>query len=83
MTTMTLDLPDEVFSTLRRTPSEFAMEMRVAAAAYWYSRGEVSQEKAALIAGLDRGSFIDELARRGIDVFAVDLNDLQEELDRG
>lgn len=83
MTTMTLDLPDEVFSTLRRTPREFALEMRVAAAAYWYSRGDVSQEKAALIAGLDRGSFIDELARRGIDVFAVDLNDLQEEFDRG
>lgn len=83
MTTMTLELPDEVFSTLRRTPTEFASEMRVAAAAYWYSRGEVSQEKAALITGLDRGRFIDELARRGMDVFAVDLDDLQEELDRG
>jgi predicted HTH domain antitoxin len=58
-------------------------ELRLAAAAHWYGRGEISQEEAAMIAGLDRAAFLDALAQRGIPVFVVDMDDLQEELDRG
>ena len=83
MTTVTLQLPEEVFSTLRRSPEEFVREMRVAAAIYWYSRGEIAQEKAAQIAELDRVDFLAELARRKVDVFAVDFEDLKRELARG
>ncbi len=83
MRTMNLDFPDEVFPTLRQTPQEFACELRLAAAAHWYGRGEISQEQAAMIAGLNRVQFLDALARRGIPVFVVDMDDLQEELDRG
>ena len=82
MTTVTIDLPDEVFSSLRRSPQEFAAEMRLAAALYWYSRGEVSQGKAADIAGMTRVAFIDELARRKSDAFLVDMTDLSQELQR-
>ena len=49
MTTLELALPDEVFSALRRSPEEFGREMRLAAAIHWYSRGVVSQERAAAI----------------------------------
>ena len=51
MQTVTMDLPEEVFSAFRRSPDEFAREMRLAAAMLWYSRGLVSQEKGAQIAG--------------------------------
>ncbi len=83
MKTMSLELPDDAFSALRRSPDEFLREMRFAAAALWYSRGEISQEKAALIAGLDRTDFLNGLAQRGMDVFRVDMDDLREELNRG
>jgi len=83
MATITLDLPPEVFSALRRTPDEFVRELRIVGAIYWYSRGEISQEKAAQIAGMNRVVFLDELARRKIDVFVVDPTDLQRESDRG
>ena len=53
MTKVTLELPDEVFSTLRRSPEEFA-ELRLAGAIHWYERGVISQEKAAYIAGPHR-----------------------------
>jgi predicted HTH domain antitoxin len=56
--------------------------MRVAAAIHWYQRAQVSQEKAAHIAGLDRTDFLDALARDGVDAFLVDLSDLKRELDR-
>lgn len=83
MTTVVLDLPDDVFSALRRSPEEFGRELRLAAAIHWYQRGEISQEKAARIAGLDRTDFLTVLAHEQIDVFKVDMQDLNSELARG
>ena len=83
MPTVTMDLPEDVFSALRRSPEEFAREMRLAAAMLWYSRGMISQEKAAEIAGLNRAEFLRALARNEMDVFVVDFADLEREVDRG
>lgn len=83
MTPITLQMPDDVFSTLRRSPEEFAREMRLAAAVHWYSRGEISQEKAAEIAGLNRKEFLLALAREKVDVFLVDFDDLKREIELG
>jgi len=83
MQTVTMELPEDVFSALRRSPDEFAQEMRLAASIHWYSRGEISQEKAAEIAGLDRTDFLMALAQRHVDVFQVDMKSLEEELKRG
>jgi predicted HTH domain antitoxin len=83
MTEITLRLPDEAFAALRRSPEEFAREMRLAAAIHWYERGEVSQEKAAEIAGLDRTDFLRALALEQQNAFVVDIDDLKRELQRG
>jgi predicted HTH domain antitoxin len=77
-----MDLPEDVFSALRRSPEEFAREMRLVAAMFWYSRGTISQEKAAEIAGINRAEFLAALARNEMDVFVVDSADLQREVDR-
>ena len=83
MTKVALELPDEVFSALRRSPEEFVAELRLAGAIHWYERGVISQEKAAHIAGLDRPDFLKALAREQVDVFTVDIDSLKSELDRG
>jgi predicted HTH domain antitoxin len=83
MTSLTLQLPDEVFSALRRSPEEFVRELRLAAAVHWYSRGEISQEKAAQVAGLNRKEFLLALAREKVDAFLVDFDDLKRELELG
>lgn len=83
MSKITIDLPDEVFSARRLPPEEFVKELRLAAAIHWYQKSEISQEKAAQIAGLNRRDFLEALAREKIDVFAVDMEDLQREIDRG
>jgi predicted HTH domain antitoxin len=54
MVTVHVELPEEAFSALRRSPDEMAGDLRLAAAVHWYSRGLISQERAAQAAGLDR-----------------------------
>ncbi len=83
MTTIQLELPDDVFATLRRSPEEFARELRLAAAIHWYSRGEISQEQAAQVAGMNRVDFLLALAAAGVDAVVVDVEDLKREVARG
>lgn len=83
MTTLAVDLPDEVFSSLKYTPSEFVKQMRLASAIHWYAKGKISQEKAAMIAEMDRVDFLAALAREQVEVFPVDIDSLQQELENG
>ena len=79
MTNITIDLPETVFSALRKEPGEFLREMRIEAAAQWYALQKVSQDKGAEIAGISRAEFIDELANRKIPVDQVTFEELMEE----
>ena len=82
MTTLTIELPESAFSALRRSPQEFAKEMRIAAAVQWYAQQQISQEKAAEIAGLSRTEFLDELFRRRVSASQVTLQELVKEIER-
>jgi predicted HTH domain antitoxin len=83
MMEITLRMDEDIFAAPRRSPDEFVRESRLAAAIHGYERGEISQEKAAAIAGLDRTDFLLELARRGENAFVVDFADLEKELQCG
>jgi len=80
MPKVNVDLPTTVFSALRKEPKDFVNEMRLAAAVKWYEIGEISQEKAAEIAGLTRSEFLISLARFKIDFVQYDKNELNDEL---
>jgi len=56
---------------------------RLTTAILKYQHGEISQEKAAEFAGLNRRDFLLALAREKRDVFVVDFDDLKEEIARG
>ncbi len=81
MQTVEIQLPDTAFSALRKLPQEFVSEMRVAAAVKWYELGELSQGKAAEIAGLSRSAFISALGRYRVSVLQYDADDLAWELE--
>ncbi|WP_211239059.1 UPF0175 family protein [Desulfonatronum lacustre] len=63
MVRLTLELPDEVFSARKQPPRLFGHDLRLATAIHWYARGEISMEKGALIAGLDRNDFLESTCR--------------------
>jgi predicted HTH domain antitoxin len=81
MATVTVEVPESAFSALRRSPEEFAREMRIAAAIQWYHQELISQGKAAEIAGLTRADFLEALFRAKVPACQITLEELKEELE--
>ncbi len=78
MKTVEIEIPDEIFISLKETPQEFAREILLAAAAKLYELGKLSSGRAAELAGISRLNFLHMLARYGTPI--VDLS--EEELAR-
>jgi predicted HTH domain antitoxin len=76
---LTLELPRELFSAFRQEPAEFVREMRLAAAVKWYETRQLSQAKAAEIAGVSRAEFLAALGRFGVTPFQVTADELIQE----
>lgn len=86
MVHIALDIQEGALSSVRQDPETFARELRLAAAVKWYEVRRVSQGRAAEIAGLSRGEFIDALGRYGISPFQQTADELvqdAEEASRG
>lgn len=74
-----LQLPRELFSSLRQDPEQFVLEMRLAAAVKWYETERISQGKAAEIAGVSRAEFLAALDSYGVTPFQVSADELVRE----
>ena len=66
---ITIELADDLAPVEWDSDEAFASEFRLAAAIHWYSRGVISQSRAAEIAGLDRTSFLLALGRAKLTPF--------------
>lgn len=78
--TLSMEVPESVLAALRKSPEQFVREMRIAAAVKWYELGQISQGKAAEIAGLSRDEFLSALARFKVSPFQYTPAELNEEL---
>jgi len=64
-----MEVPDSALFAMRRAPSEVAGRLRFMAAAKLYEVGELSQERAAELAGLSRQEFVTMLSAIGVSPF--------------
>ena len=63
---ITLDIPNDIFSALQLSPAEGEQRMKLELAVSLYAQNLLSQGKAAELAGMDWFAFNDMLAQRGI-----------------
>lgn len=77
---MSFDLPRNIFSALRQEPEQFLSEMRLAAAVKWYENRQISQSKAAEIAGISRAEFLAALVRFNVSPFQLNAEELLQEI---
>lgn len=82
MVQMTIEVPEFALEALRKSPDEFAKEFRLAAAVKWYELHQLSQERAADIAGLSRSEFILALSRFSVSPFQYGADEIAEEAER-
>jgi predicted HTH domain antitoxin len=64
-----IEVPDSALSALRQAPKEFSACLRLMAAAKLYEVGDLSQERAAELAGQSRQGFLASLSRLGVSPF--------------
>ena len=69
MVQLTIDVPEGALDAVRKGPSKFTQEMRLLAAVKWYELQQVSQGRAAEIAGLSRAEFLAALGRLKVTPF--------------
>ena len=78
---ITMEFDESVLPALYKSPEEFASEMRLSAAAKWYERGFISQEKASEIAGMNRLDFLLALSRLGVSPFQYSAEEVIKEVE--
>jgi predicted HTH domain antitoxin len=64
-----IEVPDSSLSALRQAPKEFTACLRLMAAAKLYEVGDLSQERAAELAGQSRQDFLASLSRLRVSPF--------------
>lgn len=72
------EVPDTTMSALRRSPGELPGRIRLMAAAKLYEVGDLSQERAAELAGLSRRQFVEALSDLGVSPFQGVEEDLAQ-----
>jgi predicted HTH domain antitoxin len=77
--TLTIAYPDELLLSLKKSPDEFESEARLLLAVKLYELHRISSGVAAQLAGMNRRTFLLELARFGISPFGQEPDELADD----
>ena len=79
MTTVTMDLPDDIVQSLKLDAQQVGDELRLVAAIKLYELERLSSRAAARLAGVLRAVFLSRLSEYGVSSFSLSEEDLASE----
>ena len=83
MTTLVLQIPDDVYTRIDSSGGAVGEGIRLAAAFSLCERGKLSTSLAARLAGLTYVQFLVAAAANKVELFSIDPDDLSEEISLG
>nr|WP_228060581.1 MULTISPECIES: UPF0175 family protein [unclassified Coleofasciculus] len=77
MSTIQLDIPEEILISLKETPETIARELQILAAVKLFELGKLSSGRAAQLAGISRVEFLMLLGRYQVSPFSLTTEELE------
>ncbi|MBO1347236.1 MAG: UPF0175 family protein [Hormoscilla sp. GUM202] len=80
MTTIQLEVPEEVLISLKETPETIAKQLRLLAAVKLFELGKLSSGRGAQLAGISRVEFIMLLGDYQVSPFSLTTGELEKDV---
>ncbi|MEQ8755588.1 MAG: UPF0175 family protein [Coleofasciculus sp. G1-WW12-02] len=80
MSTIQLDIPEEILIILKDTPETIARELQLLAAVKLFELGKLSSGRAAQLAGISRVEFLMLLGRYQVSSFSLTPEELEQDV---
>ncbi len=80
MSTVQLEIPEEVLISLKQTPETIARELQILAAVKLFELGKLSSGRAAQLAGMSRVQFLLLLGQYQVSPFSLSTEELERDV---
>lgn len=80
MSTVQLQIPEEVLISLKETPDTIAKELQILAAVKLFELGKLSSGRAAQLAGMSRVQFLLLLGKYQVSPFSLTTEELERDV---
>lgn len=80
MSTVHIEVPEEILISLKETPETISRELSILAAVKLFELGKLSSGRAAQLAQLSRVEFLNLIGRYQVSPFALSAEDLEHDV---
>ncbi|MBE9251913.1 UPF0175 family protein [Dolichospermum sp. LEGE 00240] len=80
MSSVSLEIPEEVLISLKETPESLSREISILAAVKLFELGKLSSGRAAQLAGMSRVEFLMSLGRYQVSPFSLTSQQLEQDV---
>lgn len=80
MSTVQLEIPEEVLISLKETPETISQQIRIVAAVKLFELGKLSSGRAAQLAGMSRVQFLNSLGNYQVSPFSLSEPELEQDV---